>query len=59
VAWLWGDGEAEPTRARFSYPTDEDISALADTYRPRPADVIDTTGAELIDLTDTLPERVR
>jgi DNA segregation ATPase FtsK/SpoIIIE, S-DNA-T family len=59
VAWLWCDGEAEPTRARFSYPTDDDISALAEHYRPRPADVIETTGAELIDLTDNVPERVQ
>jgi S-DNA-T family DNA segregation ATPase FtsK/SpoIIIE len=47
VAWLWGDGEAEPTRARFGYPTDDDIAELAETYRPLTGD-----GAEVIDLAD-------
>lgn len=47
VAWLWGDGEDEPSRARFSYPTDDDITELAETYRP-----LTTEGAEVIELTD-------
>jgi S-DNA-T family DNA segregation ATPase FtsK/SpoIIIE len=60
VCWMWGDGEAEPTRARFSYPTDDDISDLAEHYRPLTADAIDATGAELIDLTTApTPERIR
>jgi S-DNA-T family DNA segregation ATPase FtsK/SpoIIIE len=34
VAWIWCDGDPEPIRARFAYPTDDDIAHLAEHYRP-------------------------
>jgi S-DNA-T family DNA segregation ATPase FtsK/SpoIIIE len=48
VAWLWCDGESEPTRARFSFPTDDDIGDLAATYAPAPPGVDSST---VIDVT--------
>jgi S-DNA-T family DNA segregation ATPase FtsK/SpoIIIE len=34
TAWVWCDGETEPTRVRASWVSDDDIAALADTYAP-------------------------
>ncbi len=47
TAWVWCDGEPEPTRVRASYPTDSDIAHQAERYRPLAADAID---ADVIDL---------
>jgi S-DNA-T family DNA segregation ATPase FtsK/SpoIIIE len=38
TAWVWCDGEPEPTRVRAGWVTDADIAAMARDYRP-------TTGA--------------
>lgn len=60
VAWVWCDGETEPTRVRASFPTDDDIAHLAETYRPTDLDAIEVAGAELIDLTTApTPEHVQ
>jgi S-DNA-T family DNA segregation ATPase FtsK/SpoIIIE len=34
TAWVWCDGETEPTRVRASWVSDVDIAALAETYAP-------------------------
>jgi len=34
TAWVWRDGEDEPTRVRFGYPTDNDIADLANPLLP-------------------------
>jgi S-DNA-T family DNA segregation ATPase FtsK/SpoIIIE len=60
TAWVWCDGEPEPTRVRASYPTDDDIAHLAENYHPVTPGAIDVAGAELIDLTTApTPERVQ
>ena len=46
TAWVWSDGEPEPTRKRASWVTDDDIAHMASHYRPgatppRDAGVID------------------
>src|SRR5690606_13701179 len=33
--YVWSDGEAEPARVRAGYVTDDDITYLAEHYRPR------------------------
>jgi len=57
VAWVWSDGEPEPTRVRFAYPTDVDIAQLADHCHPGADDVsddqADTEAAEVIELPST------
>jgi S-DNA-T family DNA segregation ATPase FtsK/SpoIIIE len=47
TAWVWCDGEPEPTRVRASYITDDDIAHIAEHYRP-----VSTTAAEVIEVAD-------
>jgi S-DNA-T family DNA segregation ATPase FtsK/SpoIIIE len=34
TAWVWCDGEPDPTRVRAAWVSDDDIAALADQYAP-------------------------
>jgi DNA segregation ATPase FtsK/SpoIIIE, S-DNA-T family len=55
IGWVWCDGEAEPTRVRASWVTDDDIAAAAAAYTPRtPSGDDDLT---VIDLTDDKTRR--
>src|SRR4029453_13062104 len=36
IGWVWCDGEAEPTRVRASWVTDDDIAPAAAAYTPPP-----------------------
>jgi DNA segregation ATPase FtsK/SpoIIIE, S-DNA-T family len=52
VGFMWCDGEAEPTRFRAAYVTDDDIAEMVELYRPdRPAPA-DTPAAVVVDLAD-------
>ena len=45
VGFMWCDGQAEPTRFRAAYVTDDDILAMAQQYRPgRRMRVVDAAG---------------
>jgi hypothetical protein len=63
VGFMWCDGEAEPTRFRAAYVTDDDIAQMVEDYRPSngptpvPADTPTTnpapaSGGVVIDLAD-------
>jgi S-DNA-T family DNA segregation ATPase FtsK/SpoIIIE len=45
VAWVWCDGEREPTRVRASWVSDNDIAAMALTY-PAPTGVGSVTALD-------------
>jgi DNA segregation ATPase FtsK/SpoIIIE, S-DNA-T family len=47
TAWVWCDGDPEPTRVRAGYPTDNDIRTWVNTYRPRRPGAIDTDAIDL------------
>jgi S-DNA-T family DNA segregation ATPase FtsK/SpoIIIE len=49
TAWVWCDGETEPTRVRASWVSDDDIAALAQDYAPGRADR-GGTGGQVVDL---------
>jgi S-DNA-T family DNA segregation ATPase FtsK/SpoIIIE len=49
TAWVWCDGEPEPTRVRASYITDPDIATVAEHYRPLKATAIDTEATDATD----------
>ena len=49
TAWVWCDGETEPTRVRASWVSDDDIAALADTYTPGRTDR-GSSGGQVVDL---------
>ena len=64
VGFMWCDGEAEPTRFRAGYVTDNDIAQMVEQYRPgdpppaavpvdAPEDApVPPTGGVVIDLAD-------
>jgi len=56
VGFVWCDGEAEPSRVRAGWVSDDDIAAMVAAYTPgtpAPAD----EGPVVIDLTDKTRDR--
>jgi S-DNA-T family DNA segregation ATPase FtsK/SpoIIIE len=50
TAWVWCDGETEPTRVRASWVSDDDIAALAATYAPARRGSGTAGGGQVVDL---------
>jgi len=59
IAWVWCDGETEPTRVRASWVSDADIAAMVAAYKPSSPTPTNGGGQVVIDLTDKARERKR
>jgi DNA segregation ATPase FtsK/SpoIIIE, S-DNA-T family len=57
IGWVWCDGEAEPTRVRASWMSDDDIAATVTSYTPRPSPPGGDDDLTVIDLTDDKTRR--
>jgi S-DNA-T family DNA segregation ATPase FtsK/SpoIIIE len=57
IAWVWCDGDPEPTRVRASWISDADIAAMVATHTPGTPTPTNGDGPVVIDLTDQARQR--
>jgi DNA segregation ATPase FtsK/SpoIIIE, S-DNA-T family len=57
IGWVWCDGQAEPTRVRAAWVTDDDIAAMVQAYTPGTPAPATEGDPVVIDLTDKTRDR--